>query len=84
MIEFEIRYTAGELATISILQELIKSVAKLQDEPPLDWIKKFEANVIQQVTSTKLSGGNEIADPQITNMAKSIVEAVTQMASYKI
>lgn len=83
MSDFNIRYTAGELATVSILQELVKSVANLQDGNALVWIKEFETTVLKKITDTKLTGGNEVMDPQITNMAKSIVEVVTQMASHK-
>lgn len=84
MTEFEIRYTANELATVTILSELVKAIADLQDEQSSDWIKKFETAVTQQVSSANIVGAQGVANPKIMTYAKTMVETVAHMAAHKL
>ncbi len=82
MNDFEIRYNAVEHANLLVLQELVRSVAKLHDNPTT-WIKEFEGSVSRKIEATKNQDGTP-RDQRLTEVAKSVVQAVSQMAAHEL
>lgn len=83
MNDFELRYNSVEQAYFVILQELVKSVAQLHEGDPKKWINEFEANVCRKIEEAKNQDGTS-RDPRLTEVAKTVVQAVSQMAAYKL